>query len=70
MEFDTTTIMLSMLFGSIGVGFIVYAKKAAKLIPAIAGAGLCIVPYCIGDVWIMVAVCALLTAAPFCLRDL
>lgn len=63
-------LMLSMLFGTFGLGFVIYAKKAGKLLPAIAGAALMVVPYFLTNIALMVIVCAALTAFPFIFREL
>jgi len=65
-----TYLMLSMLFGTFGFGFIIYAKKAGKLLPAIAGGALMVIPYFIGNVAVMTVVCVALTALPFVFREL
>ena len=67
---DATTLMLSMLFGTFGLGFIMYARKAGKLVPGIAGLALLIVPYFVPNVTLLVLVCLALTASPFIFRDL
>jgi hypothetical protein len=67
---DTTSLMLSVLFGAIGMGFLVYGKKAGRLIPIVAGLGLMIIPYTISNNYILTGVCAGLTAMPFLMRDL
>jgi hypothetical protein len=67
---DATSLMLSMLFGTFGFGFVLYAKKEGKLLPAVAGAALMIIPYFISNVPILVIVCLGLTALPFVFRDL
>jgi hypothetical protein len=67
---DATTLMLSMLFGALGMGYLVFAKKAGRIAPALAGAGLMIVPYFISSILLMVIACLALAAAPFVLRDL
>ena len=64
-----TTLIFSILFGSIGVGYFIYGKKQQKLIPLIAGIGLCAFPYFIPNPYVMVIVGAILTAAPWLLRD-
>ena len=66
---DSTTLLLSMLFGSIGVGYVMYAKNAAKWVPAAAGAGLIVLPYVISGAAGMVVVCLLLMALPFVIRE-
>ena len=65
---DTTHFMLSMLFGTIGMGFLMYAKKAGQAIPGIAGMVLMVCPYFLPNVAAMLIVCILLTAAPFVIR--
>jgi len=37
---DTTTLLLGILFGAVGLGYVAYAKNVAQPIPAIAGLGL------------------------------
>ena len=54
---DATTLMLSMLFGALGMGYLVFAKKAGRIAPALAGAGLMIVPYFISSILLMVIAC-------------
>jgi len=66
---DTTTLLLGMLFGAVGLGYVVYAKNVAQPVPAIAGVGLMVVPYFISNVLLLVIVCAALMAAPYALRD-
>jgi hypothetical protein len=67
---DTTSLMLSVLFGAIGMGFLVYGKKAGRLVPVVAGLALMVVPYFIANNVLMGGVCIALSAAPFLLRDL
>lgn len=72
MEFtsDATTLMLSMLFGTIGFGFVAYARKAGLIIPAVAGVGLMVLPYFISNAIFMSLVCCALIALPFVYRDI
>ena len=64
-----TTLMLSMLFGTIGVGFVMYARKAGVILPAVAGLGLMVLPYFISNALLMSLVCVGLIVAPFVFRD-
>jgi hypothetical protein len=66
---DTTSLMLSMLYGTIGLGFFTYGKKAARLVPMIAGASLMFCPYLISNNIILTFVCIALAATPFILRN-
>ena len=62
---DTTNLMLSMLFGTVGLGFFVYGKKGGQMIPLIVGLALMVVPYFIPDAIVMSLVCIALTVIPF-----
>lgn len=64
-----TTVISSVLFGSIGVGYFIYGKKQQRLIPLIAGIGLCAFPYFIPNAYAMVIVGTILAAAPWLLRE-
>ncbi|MDB5294030.1 MAG: hypothetical protein JWO31_13 [Phycisphaerales bacterium] len=67
---DATSLILSLLFGMVGTGFVMYAKNAAKLVPAVAGIGLMVIPFFISDVVVMAIVCVAITCVPFVYRDL
>jgi hypothetical protein len=63
-----TNLMLSMLFGTVGLGFLTYGKKAGKILPMGVGVALMICPYFIGNVAVMAGVCVSLAAVPFVVR--
>jgi hypothetical protein len=67
---NSTTIMLGLLFGSIGVAFFIYGKKQQRLVPFVAGVGLCVFPYVVHNPWIVLGVGLLLTASPWLFREL
>jgi hypothetical protein len=64
-----TALLLALVFGSIGLGFVMYAKKAGEFLPAIIGTALMVVPYFFRSAWLLLIVCSVLTALPFILRD-
>jgi hypothetical protein len=64
MDFGTSLIF-SILFGSIGMGYFVYGKKQQAAIPLITGIVLCIFPYFVSNVYIMVLVGIVLTILPW-----
>jgi uncharacterized membrane protein YeaQ/YmgE (transglycosylase-associated protein family) len=70
MSLTAASLLLSMVFGTFGFGFILYAKNAGKLVPAVVGALLMVVPYFIASAVWMTVICLLLTALPFIFRDL
>ncbi len=65
---DTTTLLLGILFGAIGLGYVAYAKNVGQPLPAIMGLGLMIVPYFISNVLVLTFVCVAMMAIPFLLR--
>lgn len=66
--FSGSTLIFSIIFGSIGCGYLFYGKKQQQLIPALAGIGLCAFPYFISNTWSMVLIGAALTVAPWIIR--
>ena len=68
-EMDSTAVLLwGLLFGAIGFGFFLYGKKQKAVVPLIAGIALCVVPYFIVNVYILVTVGVVLMAIPFFVR--
>ena len=66
---DSTNVMLSFLFGLIGMGMFMYGRKAARLVPMFVGAALMAVPCFIPNAAILLLVCSCLTAVPWFLRE-
>ena len=69
MDFDTTNLMLSLLFGAIGMGMFMYGKKASRMVPLCAGLALMVVPYFIPNAIALSIVCCAVTATPWFLRE-
>ena len=65
---STAVLMWGLLFGSIGFGFFLYGKKQKAVVPLITGIALCVVPYFIANVYVLVTVGVILTAVPFFVR--
>lgn len=66
---DTTTLMVSLLFGALGMGFFMFGKKEGRMVPLLVGVALMVVPYFIPNVIILLIACVLLTAVPFVVRE-
>ncbi|MGA2229331.1 MAG: hypothetical protein ABSH22_00250 [Tepidisphaeraceae bacterium] len=66
---DSTTLMLSLLTGTVGMGFVMYGKNAGQFVPMGAGVALMICPYFIPNLIILLLVCAGLIVTPFVLRE-
>ena len=65
---STAVLIWGLLFGSIGFGFFLYGKKQKAVVPLITGIALCVVPYFIANVYVLVTVGVILTAVPFFVR--
>jgi hypothetical protein len=64
-----TVILIAVLFGLVGTGYVMYAKSAGELFPALFGVGLMVFPYFITNMWLMLIVGAALMVGPFLLRN-
>jgi hypothetical protein len=64
----TAVLLWRLLFGSIGFGFFLYGKKQKAVVPLITGIALCVVPYFIANVYVLVGVGVVLMAIPFLVR--
>jgi hypothetical protein len=60
-----SSIVWSMFFGAIGVGYCIYGRKQKRLVPFISGIALMVVPYFIDGAVAMVALCAAFMALPY-----
>ena len=66
-EMDSIAVLLwGLLFGSIGFGFFLYGKRQKTVVPLITGIVLCVVPYFIANVYVLVGVCGLNCNSIFC----
>jgi len=65
MNMGPTALFIDLIAGALGVGYWIYGKKESRMAPMLAGAALCVVPYFVGNVWLLLVVCAVLLAAPF-----
>jgi len=45
MDLDSNLLMASLLFGTIGMGMLLFGKKSGRTMPLIAGLGLLTLPY-------------------------
>jgi len=65
---DMSVLLWGVLFGSIGVGYFMYGKKQQKTVPLIVGILLCIFPYFITNVYMLVIIGVVLVATPYFVR--
>jgi hypothetical protein len=68
MNMDTAQLVWGMLFGAIGVGFIVYGRRQRALVPLLCGLALVVFPYFVAATWALVLVGLVLIAIPYFVR--
>ena len=62
---NATSLMIGIFTGAIGVAYFIYGKRQARFVPLIAGMLLCVYPYFLASIPLMLAVGVALIAAPF-----
>lgn len=66
---DTTSQLIwGMLFGSIGLGFFVYGKRQQMIVPLFTGVALCVFPYFVSNLYMLILVGVALMALPYFVR--
>jgi hypothetical protein len=65
---NTSLLLWSLLFSSIGLGFFVYGKKQKAVVPLLSGLGLMIYPYFVSNTILLVAIGAALSVLPYFVR--
>lgn len=60
-----STLVIGIITGALGMGYIVYGRRQTKFVPLVAGIFLCAYPYFIDSVVWLCVVGALLLTAPF-----
>lgn len=61
-------LLWSVLFGSIGLGYFIYGKKQGAIVPLCVGIALCIFPYFVHSVIMMLLMGGILVAIPYFIR--
>jgi hypothetical protein len=64
----TATLIWGMLFGAIGVGYFVYGKRQAMIVPLVCGIGLMVYPWFVSGALLTVVVGIVLMVVPYFLR--
>ena len=65
---STSSLLWGLLFGSVGLGFLVYGKKQKAVVPLVCGLVLMIFPYFIANTILLVAIGVGLIALPYFVR--
>jgi hypothetical protein len=65
---DSSSIMWGVLFGSIGMGYLIYGKKQQRGVAFFSGIALCAFPYFISNIFLMLLMGAVFMALPYFIR--
>ena len=65
---NTAALIWGIIFGSIGTGFAIYGKRQKAIVPLCVGVALCVFPYFIANVYLLVFVGVMLMAIPYFVR--
>lgn len=69
LDLDPTVIVISVFFSIVGYAYYRYGKKQAKMSSMLAGAGLCIFPYFVSNIYGLLGIGAAMMAVPFFLEN-
>ena len=65
---DAAALLWGLLFGSIGLGFVIYGRRQSKPVPFLCGLGLMGLPYLLDStLWLLVGGLVLIAIA-YCVR--
>ncbi|MGB8714891.1 MAG: hypothetical protein WCD66_00850 [Rhodanobacteraceae bacterium] len=65
---NQATLWWGILFGSIGLGFLIYGKRQRMIVPMACGVALMVFPYFVSSTWLFVLVGMFLIALPYFFR--
>jgi len=64
-KLDTSSLLWGLLFGSIGLGFVIYGRKQRAVVPLLCGLALMIFPYFLSNTIALITVGMVLVAIPY-----
>jgi predicted membrane protein len=65
---DTASLLWGLLFGSIGLGFLIYGRKQRAVVPLVCGLALMIFPYFLSNTILLIAIGIALIVIPYFVR--
>jgi hypothetical protein len=65
LRLNTASLLWGLLFGSIGIGFLIYGRKQRAVVPLVCGLALMIFPYFLSNTILLVTVGIILIAIPY-----
>jgi hypothetical protein len=65
---DTSWLLWGLLFGSIGLGYLIYGRKQRAVVPLLCGLALMVFPYFVSNNLLLVVIGVALIAIPYFLK--
>jgi hypothetical protein len=65
---DTSSLLWGLLFGSVGLGFLIYGRKQRAVVPLVCGLALMIFPYFVSNTILLIAIGIALIVIPYFVR--
>ena len=65
---DTSSLLWGLLFGSIGLGFLIYGRKQRAVVPLVCGLALMIFPYFVSNTILLITIGMVLIVIPYFVR--
>lgn len=65
---STATLLWGLLFSSAGLGYFLYGKKQARVVPLVCGIALMVFPYFVSNTLLLVGIGAALMGIPYFAR--
>ncbi|MCG6887320.1 MAG: hypothetical protein LJE74_08935 [Proteobacteria bacterium] len=58
----------SVLFGGIGIGYVIYGRRQQAVVPLLCGIALLVVPFFLPNVYVLIVSGIVLTVMPYFIR--
>lgn len=65
---DHASMIWSIFFGVLALGFLSYGRKQRAIIPIISGIALCVIPYFIANLYVLVGLGFVFVVLPFLIK--
>ena len=65
---NTASLVWTMIFSSVGLGFFIYGKRQSAIMPMVCGVALMIYPYFVSSVILLVIIGVVLMVLPYFLN--
>ena len=65
---NSSSLLWPVLFGSVGLGYLMYGKKQNAIVPLVCGLVLIVFPYFISNIILLIAVGLAFTVLPYFVR--